>query len=217
MATRQSRVAPALVVGLAAFWAMGCTPARPTPVEEAEQPAAPAVDSEYRQVAEAALGKQAEIVARGDLAGAGSEQLLVVNRVKSATQAEAGAGNSTDMHVTRAVIVEKRDGKWSEVLRCDERLKNPRGYLGGAPAGRVTGWRLLVNRDANHGLELQFAPATPSEVSASSKPEGGSEAGGRPILVRWNTNAKRYQSLDQSHKGFLGEVPTLDTPQSILK
>src|SRR5258706_256758 len=41
--------------------------------------------------------------------------------------------------------------------------------------------------------------------------------GARTISVRWNTKTKRYQSLDQSHKGFLGELPTLESPQSILK
>jgi hypothetical protein len=212
MATRKSRVAPALLGGLTFLGVMGCSPAQPKPVEE-ERSTASTVDSENQQVAEAVLGKQAEIVAQGDLARAGSEQMLVVNRVDIAAHREVGSADSTAMVVTRAVIVEKQNGKWSEVLRCDEHLKNPRGYLGGAPAARVTGWRLQVKRDADQSLELQFAPTVPSEEASSSK----TEAGSRPISVRWNTIAKRYQSLDQSHKGFLGEVPTLDTPQSILK
>ncbi len=29
--------------------------------------------------------------------------------------------------------------------------------------------------------------------------------------------AKRYQSFDQSHERYLSEVPSLETPQSILK
>ena len=217
MATRKSRAATALLAGLTPFWAIGCAPAQPKPVENAERHVAPAVDSENQQVAEAVLGKQAEIVAQGDLARNGSKQLLVVNRADHAAQGAAGSGNSASMLVTRAVIVEKNGDRWGEVLRCDEHLKNPRGYLGGAPTVRVTGWRLLLNRETDQGMELQFAPAVPSEDPPSSKMEAGGEAAGRSILVRWNTKTKRYQSLDQSHKGFLGEVPTLETPQSILK
>jgi hypothetical protein len=217
MSTRKSRLGTALLAGLTVFWAMGCAPAQPRSVEDAERPAAQAVDSENQQVAEAVLGKQAEIVAQGDLARNGLKQLLVVNRANSAALGEAGSGNPTAMFVTRAVIVQKDQDKWGEVLRCDEHLKNPRGYLGGAPAARVTGWRLLIKQETDQGLELQFAPAVTGEETSSSNREAGGEVGGRTISVRWNTKAKRYQSLDQSHKGFLGEAPSLETPQSILK
>ena len=213
METRNSRVVTALFAGLAAFCVAGCTPAQPKSPEEAVQPAATAVVSENQQVAEAVLGKTAEILAQGDLPHNGSEQLLVVNRVERAARGGAGPANPSPIFVTRAVIVEKDNGKWAEVLRCDEHLKNPRGYLAGAPADRVTGWELEFKTDTELGIELRFKPAATGDESASSTVEAAS----RTIAVRWNAKAKRYQSLDQSHKGYVGEVPTMGTPQSILR
>jgi hypothetical protein len=212
------RFIPALVMGVAAFLLVGCKSAQQaTPTEAAAPPSVPAVP-ESQQIAEAVLGRQAEVIAHGDLARNGSEQLLVVNRFDSATDGNAQRAHSSAVFVTRAVIVEKNDGKWTELLRCDEHLKNTRGYLAGAPAAPVTGWRLVVNPDTDQGLELQFAPAEAIEDASSSNNTGaGRGPGGRTISVRWNTKTKRYQSLDQSHKGFLGELPTLETPQSILK
>ena len=215
MTIGKSRAVPALLAGVVAFFLVGCQSAQQTtPAEAAAPPAAPAAVLETQRVAEAVLGEQAEVVARGDLAGNGSQQLLVVNRFEKGARGDVVPGNSSAMFVTRAVIVEKKDdGKWAEVLRCDEHLKNPRGYLGGSPAAPVTGWRLEFTRDTDHGLVLRFTPAGAGEQRASGEPE----AEGRTIAVRWNTRAKRYQSLNQSHKGYLGEVPTLETPQSILR
>jgi hypothetical protein len=216
MTTRKSRTVPALVAGVVAFFLVGCQSAQQTtPAEAAAPPAAPAAVPETQQVAEAVLGKQAEVVARGDLAGNGSEQLLVVNRFEfeKGARGDVVRGNSTTIFLTRAVIVEKDDGKWAEVLRCDEHLKNPRGYLGGSPAAPVTGWRLEFTPHTGHGIELRFTPSAAGEQRPSDEPDRG----GRTIAVRWNARAKRYQSLDQSHKGYLGEVPTLETPQSILR
>jgi hypothetical protein len=208
------RAVPALLAGVVALFLVGCQSAQQTtPAEAAARPAAPAAVPETQQVAEAVLGKQAEVVARGDLAGNGSEQLLVVNRFEKGARGDVAPGNSSAMFVTRAVIVEKDDGKWAEVLRCDEHLKNPRGYLGGSPAAPVTGWRLEFTPGTDHGIELRFTPSGAGEQRPSDEPDRG----GRTIAVRWNAKAKRYQSLDQSHRRYLGEVPTLETPQSILR
>jgi len=179
----------------------------------ATRPDAPSVAPEIQQVAEAVLGNQAEVVAHGDLARNGLEQLLVVNRFGNAARGSVGSGNSSVIFVTRAAVVEKNGDKWAEVLRCDEHLKNPRGYLGGSPSAPVTGWRLEVNPDTQQGLELRFTPAEAGQERSSN----AAEAGNRTLAVRWNTKAKRYQSLDRSHEGYLGEAPTLETPQSILK
>ena len=168
-------------------------------------------------MAEAALGKQAEILEHGDLARNGSEQILAVNRIANAQRAAgkpAGAGDPEAIFIRRAAILEKSDGKWSEVLRCDERLKNPNGYLAGTPAARVSGWRLEYSLDAGHGLEMKFTPADPDADGAGS---GSGESPGKTVIVRWNKSAKRYQSLDQSQERYLTEVPTLETPMSILK
>jgi hypothetical protein len=214
MTIRKSRAVPALVAGVVAFFLVGCQSAQQTtPAEAAAPPAAPAAVPESQRVAEAVLGKQAEVVARGDLAGNGSEQLLVVNRFEKGSRGDVVPGNLSAMFVTRAVIVEKDDGKWAEVLRCDEHLKNPSGYLAGSPAAPVTGWRLEFTPVTEQGLELRFTPAGAGKQRATGEPE----VGGRSITVRWNTKAKRYQTLDQSHRGYLGEVPTLETPQSILR
>src|SRR6266436_7215802 len=160
MEIKTRRMVAALVVGVVAFLLVGCKSAQQTtPAEAAAPPAAPAAVPENQQVAEAVLGKEAEIVAEGDLARNGSEQLLVVNRFERAARGAVGPENSSPIFVTRAVIVQKGDGKWAEELRCDEHLKNPRGYLGGSPAFRVTGWRLELKPDTDQGLELRFTPA----------------------------------------------------------
>ncbi len=117
---------------------------------------------------------------------------------------------------TRAAILEQNDGKWSEVLLCDEHLKNPMGYLGGTPATRVTGWRLEYTQDPKEGLEIKFSPA--GGFDAAHGNSGRSSEQKHPIFeVRWNKNVKRYQSFDQSHERYLSEVPSLETPESTLK
>ena len=165
-------------------------------------------------MAEAALGKQAKILAQGDLARNGLKQLLVVNPLAIETKDETGDGNSRAIRITRAVVVEKNNNKWTEMLRCDEHLKNTNGYLGGSPAVRVTGWRVEFNEDTKQGLEMRFTPT----VNGSSE-EGASvgEVTNRTVVVRWNPGTKRYQSLDQDRQGYLSEIPTLETPTSILK
>jgi len=168
-----------------------------------------------RGVAEAALGRQAEILARGDLALNGREQLLVVNRI-SKQAASGGDATKTPILVTRAAILEQNGGKWSEVLLCDEHLKNPNGYLGGSPVGRTNDWQLEFSQDAKDGLEMKFSPADPSDALNSQTGEPVGLKHGK-FEVRWNKNAKRYQSFDQSHERYLSEVPSLETPQSILK
>ena len=210
---------------LAALLLAGCKPsAQTTPAEAAAPPAAPDTIAESQSVAEAVLGKQAEVVAHGDLARNGMEQVVVVNRTdrskpiqvisggSSGSPSGSPSGNSAEMLITRAVIVQKNNEKWAEVLRCDEHLKNPRGYLGGSSTAPATGWRLKISKDTQTGLELRFTPADAGQGLTSED-----ETGTRTMVVRWNTNTKRYQSLDQSHREYQGEIPALETPQSILK
>jgi hypothetical protein len=202
------------MVGTAVFWLVGCKSVQQEAASEAATRSdAPVVAPEIRGVAEAVLGKQAEIVAHGDLARNGLEQLLVVNPFGNEARGSVGSGNSSAILITRAAVVEKNGGMWAEVLRCDEHLKNPSGYLGGSPSARVSGWRLEIDRDTPQGLELRFTPSEAGQERSSN----AAEAGNRTIVVRWNTRAKRYQSLDRSHERYLGEAPTLETPQSILR
>jgi hypothetical protein len=193
-----------LSAGVIASLVAGCGSPQPAaPVNQAAKSGAPASSpaEEIRRVAEAALGMQAEVVAHGDLARNGLEQLLVVNRFQQATRGNMVSGDPARIWVTRAAIIQKDSGKWTEVLRCDEHLKNPNGYLGGSPTAPVTGWKLEIAQKTQQGLEMKFTPADE----------------GQPIAVRWNTKTKRYQSLDQSHERYLSEAPTLATPQSVLR
>jgi hypothetical protein len=205
---------PALVLLAGAMLLDGCQVAQQSDsAEETRKAVAEAAAQETRKVADDVLGGQAEIVAHGDLARNGLEQLLVVNRYQNATRKGAELGNPSGIFITRAALLEKDNGKWAELLRCDEHLKNPRGYLGGSPATRVTGWLLELKQDPQHGLELLFTPA--EDVQNRPTHRSGSERG--TIAVRWNAKTKRYQPIDRSHERYLGEVPTLETPQSVLR
>ena len=214
MRIRQLRTIVGTLSWIMALSLAGCHSAQqPSPAEVKVAAERADVTDEARGVAEAALGKQAEILARGNLALNGREQLLVVNRISK--QATMG-GNREDppIFVTRAAVLEQIGGKWSEVLLCDEHLKNPSGYLGGSPSGRVTGWRLEYTQDAKEGLEMKFTPAEGFDPANADRSSGQKFPA---FEVRWNKNAKRYQSFDQSHERYLSEIPSLETPQSILK
>jgi hypothetical protein len=159
--------------------------------------AAPAVPDEIQKASERSLGSETEVLLYGDLAKNGKQQVLAINRMK-ATPRERVLGTV----VARAVVLQNDGGSWKEILRCDEHLENPKGYLGNIPLAPVNGWRLQTEQDADKGLELYFTPVT--------DPKG---ARALPIEVRWNPKVKRYQSLDRSFQTFLGEVPSLETPE----
>jgi hypothetical protein len=196
----------------------GCQSAQqPTPA--AENPAAAEATraaDEARGVAEASLGKGAEILAQGDLALNGREQLLVVNRLSPGTQASKGDTSAAPILVARAAVLENNDGKWSQILVCDDHLKNPNGYLGGSHAEHVSGWEMQYSQDAKDGLEMSFTPAENSGAAAANSGQSF-EQKRATFRVRWNKNAKRYQSFDASHERYLSELPSLDIPESILK
>src|SRR4029077_10459167 len=143
------------------FWIVtvflaGCHTAQPSPVEVKKEAERADVSNEARGVAEAALGKQAEVLAHGNLAQNGREQLLVINRYSAGAAAGGKESNPSMIFLTRAAILEQNDGKWSEVLLCDEHLKNPRRYLGRSWPTLVTGWRLEYTQDPKEGLEIKF-------------------------------------------------------------
>jgi len=214
MRIRRLRTIVGMLPWILALSLAGCHSAQEPATTEVKASAERAdVAEEARGVAEATLGKQAEILAQGNLALNGREQLLVVNRTMKQTAAGGGEANPPIL-VTRAAVLEQNDGKWSEVLLCDEHLKNPGGYLGGSVVERASGWRLEYTQDANEGLEMKF---TPAESLANANADQGSKQKFPVFDVRWNKNAKRYQSFDQSHERYLSEVPSLETPQSILK
>src|SRR5271163_1855958 len=158
-------------------------PAAPT---AETKPAAPAVPDEEQGAARALLGSDAQVLLFGDLAKNGNEEVLAANVLpKTPTNTIPGTV------VSRAIIVEKADGKWTEVLHVDEHLKNQRGLLGGTPREPVTGWRLQYEQDPVQGLQLYFTP------------EKTGDAHVLPIGVRFNPKTKRYQSTDSTFEKFL--------------
>jgi hypothetical protein len=210
------------VLGAAALGAWSCGSSSPTPAtgndarDKAAQngaaapaspaaspgaPATPAVPDDIQKAAETALGSETEVLLYGDLAKNGSRQILAVNRMKGTPQA-AMPGTV----ITRGVVLENIGGTWKEILRCDEHLENPKGFLGNIPLAPVNGWRLQYEQDNDKGLLLYFTPA--------ANPKG---ARALPVEVRWNAKVKRYQSMDRNFENFLYELPALETPESQVR
>ena len=193
----------AVIVGVTSCGTSEPEPARPA--STAASPAAPAtppVPDDIQKAAEKSLGSETEVLLFGDLAKNGLQEVLAINRMKQNPK-----GGAPGTVVTRAIILQKDPtGTWREILRCDEHLENPKGYLGNIPLAPVNGWRLQYEQDAQQGLQLYFTPVT--------DPKG---ARALPIEVRWNTKVKRYQSLDRNFENFLGELPSLETPESQIR
>jgi hypothetical protein len=206
-----------MLLGALALVLAGCHLAQHDPPNEATvAPQRADVEDEARGVAEASLGKQAKVLAHGNLALNGREQVLAVNPLSKGGATGQGETGEPSISVTRAAVLEKNDGKWSQVLLCDEHLKNQNGYLGGSPVARVTGWQLEYQQDPKEGLEMMFTPAGVIDAAEANSAQTY-EQRFRTFDVRWNKNTKRYQTYDKSHERFLSEVPSLDIPQSILK
>ncbi len=196
------RAIVAVIVAGCAIWLGACS--QPAPSKPAEIPvksSTPEIPAEITSIAQTLLGSEAEVLIFGDLAKTGRQQLLTINRLP-----KTPAGMAPGILFTRLVVAENDQGKWKEILRSDEHLKNPKGFLGLTPLIPVTGWRLQYEQDAEKGLQLYF---TPLQAAAGSHVS--------PIGVRWNPAAKRYQSLDRSYQHFLNEVPALETIPSHLR
>jgi hypothetical protein len=182
---------------------MGCG-SDPAPKSEepvAAKPAELAVAPELQSAADALLGTEAKVLASGDLAKNGKQQVLVANVVPKTPK-----DNITGTIVTRAVIAQNENGQWSEVFRGDEHLKNAKGYLGMTPIEPVSGWRLQFEQDPQKGLTLYLTPV-----------KGMDDKHVLPIAVRWNPKTQRYQSLDRTYEHFLSESPSLSNTRSQLK
>lgn len=194
---------------------LGCESAQEKAAKEQAADEAANLEAESQSVAVSSLGKESEVLLRGDLALNGHDQILVANRFRNAST-DGNGGGSSPILITRAALLEKNEGRWSEILRCDEHLKNPNGYLRGFPRAPVSGWRLEYKRDSNAGIEMKFTPAESlAAASATAGDNSGSE--NASLDVRWNKETKRYQSFDQSHEKYLNELPTLETPESYLR
>lgn len=188
-----------------AFVMAGCGQEAPPPAKPAAEvkPATPPVPQDVQDAADALLGHETTVLLVGDLAKTGKQQFLAANVVpKSPKNSLPGT------IVTRVVMAESQNGKWQEILRCDDHLKNAKGFMGLTPLTSVNGWRLDYEQDPEKGLSLYFTPL---------KNTGALENHALPIGVRWNPAAKRYQSLDRNYEHFLNESPTLDTARSNLR
>ena len=180
----------------------GCGAEAPKPAAQAEaKPAAPPVPEEIQLAATSLLGSESQVLAFGDLAKNGKQEFLVANVVPKTPK-----NNLPGTIVTRVVVAENNDGKWEEVLRCDEHLKNQKGYLGLTPLAPITGWRLQYEQSEIKGLELYFTPL-----------KGTTDSHVLPIGVRWNSQTKRYQSLDRTYEHFLLESPSIQDARSVLR
>jgi hypothetical protein len=178
----------------------GCSSEGPKTSIQAK-PAEPAVPDVDQAAAQALLGSDAQVLLFGDLAKTGKEQILAANVVPN-TPKSIVAGTV----VTRAIIAENDDGKWVELMRADEHLKNPKGYLGLTPLQAVGGWKLQYENSGPSGMSLYFTPI-----------RQGSNEKTLPIAVKWNPSTKRYQSMNLTYDQFLSEAPSLENPRSMLR
>ena len=195
---REMRRASVVLVVLCLV-AVACS--EPPKPETATKPPEPKYPVDATAAVEAVLGTESEILVLGDLAHTGEEQVLAVNRLKKApTDAAPG------ILLTRAALLAKQEGKWREIFRCDDHLKNPKGFLAATPIAPVSGWRLQYEQSGEKGLIMYFTPL--------AQPAGGYKL---TIGVRWNPKVKRYQSLDRNFENFLGETPVLEVPSVGLR
>ncbi len=180
----------------------GCGADAPKPATQTEtKPAELAVPEEIQLAAQSLLGSESQVLAFGDLAKNGKQEFLAANVVP-----KTPTNNLPGTIVTRAVVAENTDGKWAEVLRCDEHLKNQKGFLGLTPLAPVTGWRLQYEKNDEKGLQLYFTPL-----------KGTTDSHVLPVGVRWNPETKRYQSLDRTYEHFLLESPSMQDARSRLR
>jgi hypothetical protein len=193
--------AGALAVSALLFFGCGDEPAPKPAAEEPAKPAEPAVSDDVQAAAKNLLGKETQVLVFGDLAKTGKQQFLAANVIPKTPK-----NNIPGTIVTRAVVAEETDGKWSELLRCDEYLKNAKGYLALTPLTSVAGWKVQYDQDPVKGIQLYFTPV-----------KTGADGHVLPIGVAWNPATKRYQSLDSTYQHFLMETPSLETARSRLK
>ncbi len=190
----------AFFIAILILSACGSEPATPTP-ETAKKAAEAAIPQDVQDAANALLGSDTQILLYGDLAKNGQKQMLAANVVPN-TPKSTVAGTV----VTRAIIAENVDGKWTELFRADEYLKNQKGYLALTPLQSVTGWKLQYENSPDKGVSLYFTPV-----------QKGTTEKTLPIAVRWNPEQKRYQSMDMSYQHFLNEAPSIGSPRSALR
>ncbi|HMD37833.1 MAG TPA: hypothetical protein VKH15_01035 [Candidatus Acidoferrum sp.] len=193
--------AGALALTVSVLAGCGDDPAPKPAAEAVAKPAEPAIPEDMQSAATSLLGKETQVLIFGELAKNGKQQFLAANVVPKTPK-----NDLPGTIVTRAVIAESEDGKWTELFRCDEYLKNAKGYLAMTPLTSVSGWRLQYEQDPIKGLQLYVTPI-----------KGAADPHQLPIGVAWNPATKRYQSLDRTYEHFLLETPSLENAHSVLR
>src|SRR5215467_13104679 len=180
---------PVLLLLLPLVFSSGCEsqPAVKPADSAAAKPKEPAIPAEIQSAADGSLGSETTVLAYGDLAKTGTQQILIANVLPKTPKQ-----NITGTIVSRAAIVEKQKDQWVQIFLCDEYLKNSKGYLGMTPIEPVSGWRIQHEQDPVKGLTVYFTPV-----------KGIPDLHVLPIAVQWNPKTKRYQSLDRSYQQFL--------------
>jgi hypothetical protein len=179
----------------------GSSPNPQATPQAAAKPDAPVIPEDIQAAANALLGSETTVIAFGDLAKNGKQQILAANILPKTPQSTIPG-----TVVSRAVIAEMKDNNWHELIRCDDYLKNEKGYMGLTPLTRISQWRLQFEQDSEKGLQLYFTPI-----------KGNTDLHVLPIGVRWNPEVKRYQSLDRTYEHFLGESMSLGAARSYFK
>jgi len=189
-----------LVLSVASILAVGCDSSQSSSSQTAAKPAEPAIPDDVQSAADAFLGKETTVLVFGDLAKNGNRQLLAANVVPKTPK-----NTLPGTIVTRAVLAEESGGSWHELVRCDEHLKNEKGYLGGSPIDPVAGWRVQFEQNTIEGFHLYLTPV-----------KGNDDPHVLPLAVRWNPAVKRYQTLDRNYEHFLTEATSIGTARSHL-
>jgi hypothetical protein len=186
----------AILIGLACVCTaiIGCdSPAKnPAADSSVQKPVAPAVPEDIFKAAAGALSSEVDVLAWGDLALNGRQQILAINRLN---KPELGSV----VVFTRLAILENDGKQWKEILLCDEHLKNSNGFLGGTPTAAISSWRLQFEKNPSKGLLLFLKPFNQGPTIRD-----------QTIEVRWNPEAKRYQAMDANYETFIGENPALE-------
>lgn len=200
--TWSRKVRGAVSLGAVLMIGAGCgTSTAPSQNSQTEtKPAAPAVPDDIQAAADAFLGKETTVLTFGDLAKTGNRQFLAANVVPKTPK-----NSLPGTIVTRAVLAEESGGSWHELVRCDEHLKNEKGYLGGSPIEAVAGWRIQFENNAIEGFHLYLTPV-----------KGTDDPHVLPLAVRWNEKVKRYQTLDRNYEHFVPEATSLGPARSHL-
>ena len=190
----------AVAFSIASILTAGCGSSQTSSSQTAAKPSEPAIPDDVQSAADAFLGKETTVLVFGDLAKNGNRQLLAANVVPKTPK-----NTLPGTIVTRAVLAEESGGSWHELVRCDEHLKNEKGYLGGSPIDPVAGWRVQFEQNTIEGFHLYLTPV-----------KGNDDPHVLPLAVRWNPAVKRYQTLDRNYEHFLTEAASLGTARSHL-